>query len=147
MTIQEALGTYLSGYPGLVALVTADGIFAVRARQDTPTPFVVYRFEGRVDINTLGQTTPFVAPGILGQAKLNISAFHESYDTVNQVAEQVRQALSGFQGLMGGSAGVNVQHCLLEEMRDEDIAEPGYHEVSANYDLLFQIAPTAPQPS
>jgi hypothetical protein len=146
VTIQEALGVYLSGYPGLVALI-ADGLFAVRATQDRATPFVVYRFENRVDINTLGSVSPYVAPGVLGQAKLQISAFHENYDTVNQVAEQLRQALSGFQGLMGGGAGVNVQHCLLEDMRDEDIAEPGYHEVSSSYDLLFAIAPTAPLPS
>lgn len=146
MTIQEALGTYLSGYGNLTALIS-DGLFAVRATQDRATPFVVYRFEARVDINTLGQTSPFIAPAGAGQARLLISVFHENYDTVNQIAEVIRQALSGFQGLMGGSAGVNVQHCLLEEMRDEDIAEPGYHEVSSTYDLMFQIGPTAPQPS
>lgn len=142
MTIQEALGVYLSGYPGLVALIGADGIYAVQARQDTRSPYVTYRFEGRVDVQTLDNP-----PGKAGQARILISAFDESYDVANQVAEQLRQALSGFQGQMGGNAGVEVKHCLLEEMRDEDVAEYRLFEVLSTYDIMFAVPDTAPQPS
>ena len=111
-------------------------LYAGWAVQDSADsgPYVVYLFTERSDLNTLTEVP-------LAECRVEISAFSISYDTAWQVAEQVRQALSFFKGVMGGSGGVHVEGCLLipPGQHDESQQEIGLHAVVSEFGITFQI--------
>jgi hypothetical protein len=139
VTFQGGLFGYLTILPAVTNLV-GTRIFPVRAPDNTPTPYVVYKFADRTDLNSL------TGPAPVAQARLLIDVYCAdeegrtaiaAYDLAWQVAEALRQALTYFQGYMTGN--VAVQSILLERMDDADEPDLGMYEVQSEYSVMFGI--------
>lgn len=89
----------LSSYSGLVDLVAASRIFAVRAEQPTTQPYIIYRELSSVPTNTTGDSIDTAADprirqrSILDIYSVRISVFADDYLTVENIAVEVREAL------------------------------------------------------
>lgn len=102
MTLEQALYSYLSGYAGLTALV-GTRIYPVTMPQGVTYPAVTYRKVSGLAEYVLGQHVPE-----LYNPRYQFDAWGTSYSSVKSVAEQIKAALGGYSGLMGGASGVRV---------------------------------------
>jgi hypothetical protein len=128
MTIQTALGFYLSQYSALTAKI-ADRLYPVRAPQDALYPHVIYRV-------TVRPLNPVDGPSPAAEATLCTYAMSNDYDEATEVADAMRQALHYFKGTM---AQVDVTGSLWVETTDEDIPTVGQFEVSSEFQLIFSL--------
>lgn len=133
MTINEALYGYLSGYAGLVALI-ATRAYSLVAPQNVTKPYV--RFQ-RID-------TPreYSHQGYSGLAhpRFQFSVFAETPESAKAVVDQVRTALQGYVGTMGGSGGVTVQAAMVVDERDN--YEPDTKLYREDIDVILWHAET-----
>ncbi len=123
--IVESLGTYLSAYSGLVALVGARIYPGGRAPDGVAYPYVTWRVRIEPE-NTLGEIVA---------NKLNITVTgvarspgsHSGYYQVHQIAEQARAALDHFRGTLkaGGDSSTG---SLVMSTEDGEAAEFGVFE-------------------
>jgi hypothetical protein len=136
VTLQGGLFGYVTGVPAVAELIGTN-FFPVRAPDNTPTPYAVYRFANRVDDNTLDGPAP------VAKARLLISVYSAdeegrtaiaAYDLAWEAAEALRQALTYFKGDMSGTAVLGL---LLERMDDADEPDLGVYEVQSEYSVIF----------
>lgn len=111
MTMEEALYAYLSTYAGLTALI-GTRVYPFVLPQNAAKPAVTFQ---RVD-------TPreYTHDGYAGLAhpRFQFACFALSQPASAAVAEQIRLALQGYTGTMGGVGGVVVQFAVVVDQRD-----------------------------
>lgn len=124
MTIEAALYTQLSGFAGLTALVGAN-IYPMQADQNAVLPYVVFFRVHGSPCNVMN------ALPTLQEDTFQVSSFAVTALLANQIAAQVKLAIRGFKGIMGGSSGVNVGACLVDNEHSLFEADPKvYHRVT-----------------
>lgn len=60
------------------------------------------------------------------------------YDKAHELCEAVIASLNHFRGVMGGDGGVTVQHCILQDQRDEtneDLLARGIYGATAEFEI------------
>ena len=111
MIIEEALVAYLTGYAGLSALI-GTRLYPLRLPENPTYGAVTYhRISGpRVQSHS--------GPSGLAYPRFQFDCYATSYLGAKNVATQVRIALDGFKGTMGGTSGVAVSSALSQNDRD-----------------------------
>jgi len=128
MIIEEALYAYLTNYAELTALV-GDRIYPVILPQNTTLPAVTFqRISGIREYSQSG-------PSGLAHPRFQFSCWAEKYEEAKAVAEQIRLALEGYKGMMGGSDGVRVDAIYVED--DHDIYDPETKEYHVALDAII----------
>ena len=128
MLIEEALYTYLKGYEGLSAL-TGDRIYPLLMPQNSTYPGIVYQ-----KISGFHQKSHQGSSG-LARTRIQFTCWAKTYAESKNVAEQLRLALEGYRGMMGGESGVNVHAGLLQN--DLDHYEPEADAFNVVVDFFF----------
>lgn len=72
-------------------------------------------------------------PAGLAHPRMQVSCWAKSYADAKAVAEQVRLALEGFSGIMGGAGGIKVDITLLENEVDFYEPETGIYHVPVDF--------------
>ncbi len=111
MIIEDALYSYLSTYPGLTALIS-DRVYPLKRPQKIKSPALTYQKISCPRLHTFGNDPGMATP------RFQFSCFAEDYNTVKNIAEQVRFALQDYSGTMGGVDGVIVGAVNLEDEVD-----------------------------
>jgi len=115
MIIEEVLYAYLTNCAGLTALV-GDRIYPIILPQKISFPAVTYqRISGIREYSQSG-------PSGLAHPRFQFSCWAKKYQEAKAIAEQVRLALDGYKGMMGGPDGVRVDAVYIED--DHDIYDP-----------------------
>ena len=117
----------LINYAGLVALVPANKIFALRGQQPTDGPYIVYREISSVPLDTKGDSTDTAADprikqrSILDTTRVQISIFAKTYIQVEDIAVQVRQALDREWGTVEApyQHQISLDSCIFESSVDD----------------------------
>ena len=117
----------LINYAGLVALVPANKIFALRGQQPTDGPYIVYREISSVPLDTKGDSTDTAADprikqrSILDTTRVQISIFAKTYIQVEDIAVQVRQALDREWGTVEApyQYQIALDSCIFESSVDD----------------------------
>lgn len=105
--IQQALFTILSAHPGLSALV-GSRIYPLILPQNPAYPALTYqRVSGPREQSHDG-------PSGLARPRFQVSCWHPDFDQAKAAAEQVRLALAGYRGIVGGLEieGIQVENEL-----------------------------------
>lgn len=111
MTIEQALFNRLSTFAGLMALIDTR-VFPVRLPQGVILPAATYsRVSGPVIRTMQGGANP--------NPVFQVDCWAETYLAAKSVAGQVRDALDGFTGTLGGDSGVSVQCIYVTGEHDE----------------------------
>lgn len=133
MIVEEALAARLEGFAGLSALV-ADRIYPLALPQEPTPPAVVFlKVSGPRDLTQSG------ASGLVNP-RFQVDAWAATYSSAKAVAEQVRLALIGFSGTMGGASGVYVSGVNLDNERDLYEDETRLYRVSLDFTLWTREA-------
>jgi hypothetical protein len=117
----------LINYAGLVALVPANKIFALRGQQPTDGPYIVYREISSVPLDTKGDSIDTAADprtrqrSILDTTRVQISIFGKTYLEVEDIAVQVRQALDREWGSVEApyQHQIELDSCIYESSVDD----------------------------
>ena len=117
----------LINYAGLVALVPANKIFALRGQQPTDGPYIVYREISSVPLDTKGDSIDTAADprtrqrSILDTTRVQISIFAKTYIQVEDIAVQVRQALDREWGTVDApyQHQISLDSCIFESSVDD----------------------------
>lgn len=126
MTIEAAVIQHLLAHPGVAALV-GDRIYPMRLPQRPTYPALTcQKVSGP-------RVTAKDGPAGLAQARMQVSCWAKSYPDAKAVAEQVRRALAGFSGVMGGAGGVKVEMTQLENEVDMYEPETGIYHVPVDF--------------
>jgi hypothetical protein len=103
--IETAINSYLSTYSDLVSLVGTRIYPLVRPASDS-SPAITYQLVYGFDDHSLGDD-----PGTT-MSRFQFVCYGTTYDSVLEVAKQVKEAFRDFSGVMGGAGGVDVQSVL-----------------------------------
>lgn len=115
MSIATALYSRLSSDAGITAITSR--IYPLAAKQGASVPYVVYSQTGNRHVHHFGGAAGLAAP------RFQISCWDDDYIGARALAEQVRDAMDGYRGTMGGGGNTaNVRGCFLEF--DIDVYEP-----------------------
>lgn len=136
MSIERALYQLLKTVP-----ISGNRIYALRAPQNSPTPFVVYqRISADRDRHING-------PSGIVQATFQIDVYDAKYHDVRLVAGDIEEALDGYAGTVsyGGNSpqdsvkigGISCQNDI--DMLDQT-DEPFLYRVSADYLITYHQA-------
>jgi len=125
------LYTHLSSYAGLSALVSSR-IHPVIVPQEGILPAVTYHKVSGQRVHTF-QADPGVA-----QPRFRISSWASGYSEAKDVADQIRNALQDFSGVMGGTGGVPVPSVRLENERDKYECETGRYHVDVDFTIFHE---------
>ncbi|HEY3363956.1 MAG TPA: DUF3168 domain-containing protein [Symbiobacteriaceae bacterium] len=107
-TTEEALYTYLTGYPGLKSLV-ADRIYPLVMPEAGTLPAITFsQISGEHEYAHDG-------PAGLVHKRFQISCWAMTYLSAKSVSNQVKAALSGYVGLMGD---LYIQASFVEDQPD-----------------------------
>jgi hypothetical protein len=106
--IEPGFVSYLSGIPGLAALVS-NRLYPQRLPESVTMPAIAYR---RVSGERMMSHS---GPSGVASPRYQMECWGMSYAEAKQVAEQVRIALDGYKGLMGS---VPVQGTFVDDDRD-----------------------------
>lgn len=109
MIIEEALKSYLTGYAGLTALISTR-VYPLRLPESPTYPSVTYQ---RISAPRIHSHS---GPSGLAFPRFQFDCYSPTYLGAKAVATQVRLALDGYTGTMGG--GVSVGSSLLQDDRD-----------------------------
>lgn len=129
MTAAQALKAHLIGVTELTAYVGTD-IFPTKSPGGIDR-FLTYSFRREYE--------PDLAEGYATET-LTIRIWTFDYDEAHAIADILYEELNGFQGVMGGTGGVNVGHCLAIDREDgfAALAPDVVHDVvTLNYSLLY----------
>lgn len=112
MTIEEAIRTYLGGVSAVTALVgsgTSARIYPQVLPQSPTYPAVVYFVVSNPVVESHGGNSALAHP------RFQIDCWSPDYIQAKTVAMEIRRALQGFKGLMGGVGGVEVDAINFED--------------------------------
>lgn len=102
MEIGEALYSYMKGYSGISALVSAR-VFPDAVPQGTAYPAITYQQISEDEVE------PFTQPAAtMICATYQIDCWGSTRSSANAVAKQVRAAFKNYSGATGGAGGVTV---------------------------------------
>lgn len=111
--IEHALRTILAADDGVSGIV-GDRIYYVIAPQKTAAPYLIISGVAKAADHTHD------GPSGLREARVQMSAFGESYMDVSDLTQAVKDCLDGF---IGESEGVLIEKCLY--INEVDMYEPG----------------------
>lgn len=111
MLIEQALMTQLKATAGLTSLVN-ERIYFVKAPQNVKNPYLVIQKISAVQAHTHDGNAN------LSEARIQLSAFADTYKEVKDINAQIKSALDNFIGTMGGTGGVYVGSCFLDNETD-----------------------------
>lgn len=126
MTVETALYNYLSGFAGLVALVSTR-IYPLILPQTPTLPAVVYQQVSGPRIHAMGDDPGITSP------RYQFSCWDDDHAGAAAVAQQIRLAFENYSGLMGGAGGVTVYHASVENMSSE------YYDEAKLYRVLVEV--------
>ena len=132
MRLDEGLVAYLTGNAGVSALVS-DRVGPAPLPQDSEQPAVTYQI-----ISRTAQYT-HRGPAGLTRPRIQVDCWSTTYSESQQLAEQVRLALSGFRGQMGD---VSVSGLFQEGAID--LHEPEANLFRVSMDFLGWVAEAIP---
>lgn len=117
MTAAASLYNHLAQSPGVLALA-GDRVYPLglpqRPQGEDLDPSVVFRLIGRRDELTLRKERT------LARTIWEVAAIAADYDTAHELAEAVIESLSYFKGVMGGTGGIQVESCTLQDAVDQE---------------------------
>lgn len=117
MFIEEAILTELLLKPAITDLV-GKRIYYVKAPQDVAIPYLVFQKISEIS------THSHQGYSHLKEARFQFSAFATTYIGSKTINAQLQTILDGFTGVMGGSGGLEIGLCLLDD--ETDLYEPEY---------------------
>lgn len=126
MLVEEALHDYLSTHPGLSALI-AGRIYPLVLPQKPTLPAITYQRISGLRVRS------HQGPSGLASPRFQFDAWADSYASARTVADELRRALDGFRGMMGGAPGVRVDAVHLDTDRDLYETETRRWRVQADY--------------
>lgn len=126
--IEKALYTRLSGYAGLSALVSTR-IYPFIAQQKSARPYLTYQ-----RVSTVRPSAMAVDIGI-AQARFQIDAWGDTYDSVKSVSEQVRAALQRFSGTV---SAVDILDIYIDNEQDLFEDDAKIYRVSQDYTIFHR---------
>ena len=109
MTIEEALKSRLTSYAGLAALIGSRA-FPMALPENPTLPAVVYQRISGTREQALGGSTGLARP------RFQVIVWATTYAQARAAATQVRLALDGWDGVLGGTGGVQASITLLNEI-------------------------------
>ena len=112
MIIEEAITAHLTTTAGLAALI-GTRVSPLRLPENPTYPVVTYQ---RISAPRIQSHT---GPSGLAYPRFQFDCYATTYLRAKHVAEQVRLALDGYVGTMGGAAGVPVSSSLIQSDRDD----------------------------
>lgn len=118
--IEEELTSWLQANIALVA----NRVYPMKLPQNPTLPAITYQKISGLRVQSHD------GPSGLAYPRFQVSCWGESYSDAKQVAEEVRQDLDGYQGLMGV---VQVGAALLQNEIDFYIPETGYYHVPVDF--------------
>ena len=128
MTLEEALYAHLIASPGVSALVEAR-VYPLRLPLSPQFPALTYQRISAPTIQDFSGTAKT-------RARIQITAWDDSYAGAKAVAGAVANALDNYSGQMGGAGGV---WCDATLMTDHDLydIELGWWYVVADYEIWY----------
>lgn len=112
MTIEQALETYLIGVPAVAALIV-DGagsrLYPQALPQDPVYPAVTYSVISNPVVESHGGNSALAHP------RVQFDCWSTDYIQAKTVAREIRRALQGVKGIMGGAGGVDVDGVDFED--------------------------------
>lgn len=123
MIIEEALYSYLSGYAGLSARI-GTRLYPLRLPENVTYDAATYQRISGPRVHSHSGASGLAAP------RFQLDCYSETYLGAKNTAAQVRIALDGYKGTMGGAGGVSVQSCLVQDDRDFYDADLRVYRVS-----------------
>jgi hypothetical protein len=129
LTIEEGLGSYLSTYGGLVALIGAR-VYLNRIPQKATLPLLTYQ---RISTPRL---LSHDTSGLTGTAhpRFQFDAWAGTYATAKAINDQVRAALNGHTGTVTiGADSVVIQAALVNDERYNPDLDAGLERISSDY--------------
>lgn len=130
MTIQQALFNYLSTFPGLTGLI-GTRVYPLRPPQNATKPYVTYAKVTGPRVRTFSTDQG-------GQPRFDFTCTADDYSSADAVRAQVRVALEGYSGLMGGAVNV----VSVQQNNEVDLQDPEaklYHLV-VDFTISYQGA-------
>lgn len=115
MTLDQALFNYLSTFAGLTALI-GTRVYPRVLPQNPTYPAVTYQRVSSTRMRTMG------APLLGAEPRIQFTIWAETHLAARAIATQLRAALEGYTGTMGGAGGVDVLGA--QEQNDLDDYEP-----------------------
>ena len=113
---------YLAGTPNRIyPLVIPQKVKGGAAQ----TPCVTY------ETRSVDRQVTYCGTSGLVMTTLELNCYAEDYNTSKEVAQAVRQVLSDFRGMLGGT--VDVRHASLQTEFDVQDFEPGLYRVSQSW--------------
>ncbi len=115
-----------------VAALVAQRIYPIIAPQEAATPFIV---QAR---SSTQRFTALSGPGGLAQARVEISAWADTFDACRALADAVRLALDGFSGSAGG---VVIRASRLDAERDgrnDEAASTGLFVAALDFVITYE---------
>ena len=137
MTLEEGLFAYLTAVPGIAAQA-GTRVYPAPAPEDPTYPLIVYQRISTVRVRSM------TGPSQLAQARMQINAHAATYATAKTLADELRNALDGYQGVMGT---VPVSGSFLEDDADAPDVSPeveGNRVYSVHMDFMIAYQETLP---
>lgn len=137
MTLGTAVNIHLKADSG-VAAIAGTRIYPVRqpsSAVDSKSPTLIHFFGGLQDELDMGG-------GGFSRKTLICLCLAEAYDDSQALAEATITALRNYRGVMGGAGGVDVLHCIVSDVRDEEVpelAEAGMFLAVAEFEIAINI--------
>lgn len=130
MLIEEALYGELSTDSGVAALASTRGYPLVIPQDATLPAWAYQRIYGPRVLTHEG-------PSGLAKARIQITAIAATYDGAKDLAAAIRAALDGFAGMLGGTGGVAVKYCHVDNEFDGFGQVTGIETVRLDVDFLY----------
>lgn len=122
-TLEEALGSYLSTYAGLVSLIGTK-VYWMREPQAIVLPCLTYE---RIDTPRIHTHDTSGVGNDLSSPRFQFDAVAETYSAAKAITDQVRAALNGKSGTIGTTYTATIQAALVES------EEPDYDTETETY--------------
>jgi hypothetical protein len=126
--IEHAVRTILKSDDG-VSAIAGDRIYYLVAPEKTPAPYIVISGVAKAADHTHD------GPSGLREARIQVSAFADSYLDVSDLTQAVKDCLDGF---TGQSEGVTIEKCLY--INEVDMYEPntGLQFKPSDYEIYYK---------
>ena len=134
-TLEEGLGSYLSTYAGLVALIS-DRVYSMKIPQDEPLPLLTYQ-----RISTPRELThqSSGATGDLASPRFQFDAWAVSQKAAKLIVDQVRAALHGKTGAIGTAPNnITIRAGLVDSEVPEYIPDARLYRCRSDYIIWHQ---------